>query len=605
MRFSQNQKYFFMAFIVAAAFVAHGPHSRSSQSLNNAATADDFTTGFSALALVSPPNNNLSAVYKVSVQDVTIGTATVSISDKDDLYPKNFELKIVNRVGVSPVLSTFSFETKREKKKFTLSAMTQAQNQTSALLHRVDTWSTSGDYLKQENSKDARTLASTTDTSLGKPKEIFWSPETSLLFYKPSSANIIKKVFLPFSEVVKPFSELNAKYDNDGFLNSALIPWKNSAPLEFTRLTMTELTNVRQQLAKGIVDLNWFSDNEGVRGDLSQLKQQASRCSEQASKLTDQINRKLPEIPYLLHRKLYNLSQACHEILESLGSSESSKEKALLSLGKSVQIFASEDRRELPDSLSQNWDWKVLRDDTKKWQWPKLISHLLAQSMSELEQAISIEETQKTALSIRVNVEKLGPRAVVKGILKPRNLTLKTHVEPATDKGMLATSLIQLPKLPVGRFDYLNGQAFARGAFLDLEAVCDFFDGRIGIDLGNSSPEIFRSDIVHGVWDNDTRVQVASEFIRRAAASTDCRQVFIRTPLEIEPFVQTLVQNFKSEVLQTESSFQFSNGGIRKLRLIPGTYDFVASSLVNGQILGREELVVKPDKHGLVNLRFR
>jgi len=60
------------------------------------------------------------------------------------------------------------------------------------------------------------------------------------------------------------------------------------------------------------------------------------------------------------------------------------------------------------------------------------------------------------------------------------------------------------------------------------------------------------------------------------------------------------LESFRRDILQTEMEFQISVGSTRSLRLVPGKYDLVISSLVNGSILGKREIIIPQGHENLV-----
>ena len=154
-----------------------------------------------------------------------------------------------------------------------------------------------------------------------------------------------------------------------------------------------------------------------------------------------------------------------------------------------------------------------------------------------------------------------------------------------------------IAKLP---FEFINGQAFAKGRFPNLSPLCENFNGRVGLDLGHSRNDLFSSSIVRGVWDESTRVQLIRQFARRASANSSCRDIVLRAPGDLTTAAKSELESFRRDILQTEMEFQISVGSNRTVRLVPGSYELVLSSLVNGNILGKREIIIPQGHENLV-----
>jgi hypothetical protein len=206
------------------------------------------------------------------------------------------------------------------------------------------------------------------------------------------------------------------------------------------------------------------------------------------------------------------------------------------------------------------------------------------------------------ALHMHHQVESAGNQQLSASSLVSMPMSFLKPVKVAMNQSAQATpnlkSTVAQSVLPA--FEFINGQAFAKGDFQTLSPVCETYRGRIGLDLGNSSNGLFSSAIVRGVWDESTRVQLIRQFARRASANPACRDIVLRAPGELTVAAKSELESFRKDILQTEMEFQISVGSNRSLRLVPGSYELVISSLVNGSILGKREIIIPQGHQNLV-----
>lgn len=566
------------------------------------------------------PDSKMAAYYSVTIQGVALGTVSVGQNKIENPGPNSFEMKLIHRIGFASLVSKIEgqWDTGTPESRFLQKVSLSTQHDTITE-HQAEWNLLDGTATQTQGSpttlaalvsvpidaKDKKAIV-TSDSALTLP---FFSPP-----HGPSHKEI--RIFSPFTGEIFSAEGIQAKFDADGFLNSAAIPWYGGLSLEFKRYTRDELLKVVDDYIQNPVELAWFSGASRFQADLKQLTDDAENCQQFAADAENLVKRKLPQVPYLVHRKIYNFRMLCASLGSVLRSpiGRSTPENALQGLIRSTRLALTEDTREQPRAFVQSPEINVLKDESRRWQWVKIVSHLLRQTHEELSQLLAIEQAQKSNVAIRVTLDKLTHGSVVKGLLRSNNLALKQDVEVAVDGRMKATSWTSLPAAllkPIKHqghsqsaeplkvadtFELLNGQAFARADLTALGLICEHFNGRVGIDLGDAPNTILSSSVSRGVWDQLTRVQLIREFARRSASHPSCRQVTFRVPGHLQLAALAEISAFKKDNLQTESEFQISNGSYKRMRLVPGSYNLVLSSLVTGAVLSRKEIIIPEGK---------
>jgi hypothetical protein len=159
---------------------------------------------------------------------------------------------------------------------------------------------------------------------------------------------------------------------------------------------------------------------------------------------------------------------------------------------------------------------------------------------------------------------------------------------------MSLASLTDVPaniEKPLGTF-YLNGQSFAKKMDINFDSMCKINNGKIGIDLGDAPQFAINSDSVRGVWDIQTRIEIARQFTIKSTISKNCSHIYFRVPLNIEKAFSKELEQFKSETLGSENELLLSNNVQKKLWILPGKYRLVVTSLVTGSVMSAQEFSV-------------
>ena len=605
--------------------------SSSSASSSMGASSSFFAFANSQSANANPlvqkiPDSKMSAFYLVSVQGVPLGTAAAAQNELDAIGPAQFEMRLLHRVGHATLVTSYAGKLNTSKDETSYStSISIAENEKEIGAEKL-LWNVSGTNLQLKNGNPARLPALLGLALDGRStnQNMVWNAQSSTLFFKRVSLPPAQAmIFSPFTGETLTDDALGAKYESDGFLKSASVPWYGGIRLDFERVTQANLAIKADRMSRAPSELAWFSTEGKLRDDFRQLGDGAESCLRFAVDAERMVKREFPQLPYLVHRKLFNVRNLCELVSYELkrGNSSAAPFAALDKLMKPVRVMLTEDRRELPRAFVSSPEIDVLNDDTRRWQWAKIISHLIRKTHEEMSEILAIEQSQKANVIMKITIDKLTRGSIAKGTLRLQSSVLTQVVELANDKKMKPQSWTRIPdslsktiklalapganseklstpssKVP---FELLNGQAFASGEVTSLETICEQYQGRVGLDLGNSEGRIFSSNVVRGVWDQASRLELVREFARRATANPACKSLVVHVPSELYSAAGAELDVFRKDILQTESEFQITNGSSRRIRLAPGTYEMVLSSLVNGNVLGKRLIVIPEGKENL------
>lgn len=585
--------------------------------------------------LVSTPSDYKElAYYKVTIQGMPMGTAVVA-RRKDDTKNEYFtEIKVGHRLGYAPLITTLRFSALSDNAVLqTAKQFINVQHQESVVFESEAEWD-------KENQEAFRLLkgipenhltrlglkAAQTKARLSSNSKIIGS---YFPFIEPQKQNIQGELlsFNPLTGSLFSSTEIVSKYGSDGFAEEIKLPWFGDLTLNFNRDSEEVVEKFPSQMSQSMLELAWFSTPNSIQDDLKVLQSTALNGVNFARSSEKTVRKEFPQLPYLFHRKLFNFSKLCDRLAFELNTAQARRmqpEQALTQIGWVLRNSLAEDHRELPRSLVNSPELEILADDGKKWQWARIMSYMINQTNEELRQVLAIEDSQKVNVAVRMNSRHLARGSVVKGMLRSGALHMHHQVESAGTQPLSNSSLVRIPlnllnpvkvalnqsasanlKTNAGQsvlppFEFINGQSFAKGDFQTLSPLCESYRGRVGLDLGNSKNELFSSSIVRGVWDESTRVQLIRQFARRASANAACRDIVLRAPGDLTTAAKSELESFRKDILQTEMEFQISVGSNRSVRLVPGSYELVISSLVNGSILGKREIIIPQGHQNLV-----
>lgn len=583
----------------------------------------------------APSGFNEAVFYRLSIQGIPVGTAVVS-SRTDGPQTEFFsEIKVGHRLGYAPLISGLRMTAKTNENSI-LSAQQfySVQHQNAFVMEDEVQWNAEQDSLRQikgnpENYLSRIGLKPAKSRKINKAGDSFTNIHFAFFEHPKSKGSADPLLLNPLNGKFFSRSETAARFAGDGFADTLKLPWFEGISLEFTRDTEEAIQKLPTQMSQAMLELEWFSTPESIQEDLRKLQTVAANGVSFARNSEKIVRKTFPQLPYLFHRKLFNFSKLCERLNYELSMAQSRRmapEQVLSQMGWLLRNSLSEDHRELPRSLVNSPELEILADDAKKWQWARIMTHMLTQTNNELRQVLAIEDSQKVNVAVRMNARHLARGSVVKGMLRSGALHVHHQIESAGSQPLNSTSLVSLPlnfmqpmKVAMNQslqngpnlkatapqsilppFEFINGQSFAKGDFQSLSPLCETFRGRVGLDLGNSKNDLFASAIVRGVWDESTRVQLIRQFARQASANPSCRDIVLRAPGDLTTAAKSELESFRRDILQTEMEFQISVGSNRSLRLVPGKYDLVISSLVNGSILGKREIIIPQGHENLV-----
>jgi len=623
--------------------------SCSNKSQKNSSRGAFPAPGFVALAVdnpqpelpivTAPSGFSDLAYYKLVVQGTTLGSAVIARSSAEPSQDIFAELKIAHRLGYAPLLSVIKFSGHTNQSILSSAQQTiNVRHNESSVYQDSSEWTKNADAplslskgtplnflaklgLKPYSGKN-QSLNSGTNIQYTSP---FFDPQK---FVGKNNLRVLN----PLTGLPLSTAELSAKFANDGFAEEFKLPWFGGISLQFIRESSESFEKLAAQLPQMPIELAWFSDAQSLPEDIRRLQAIALTGTQFSRNSEKTIRKNLPQLPYLFHRKLFNFNKLCERVAAEISAGLShrlSSEQLLTQIGWVIRNNLAEDHRELPRSLVNSPELEVLADDSKKWQWAKIIANMLFRTHEELSQILDIEDSQKVNVTVRVSSRSLARDSVIKGMLRSGRLVMRQQVESTSTQMLSPSSLLRLPsdflqplkvamnqnssaaalqttakRASPASFEFINGQSFAKGEFPQLSPLCENFQGRVGLDLGTGQNDLFSSSIVRGVWDESTRVQLVRQFSRRASANSACREVVLRTSGELANAAKSELESFRRDVLQTEMEFQISIGANRTVRLVPGTYELVLSSLVNGSILGKREIII-PQGHDNLMLNLQ
>ena len=575
------------------------------------------------------------AFYTVRIQNTLMGSAVVAKRQESSTTEYFSEVKVGHRLGYAPLVTSIRLSAWGSGNKIKqIKQFVTVQNMDSIVFESEAAWAESQKGSLELVSGDPSLYLGQFGLSPDKPRlrpeiEAQGISQIIALFSpQPNESTKAAHIFNPLSGGFFPANEIVSSMGQDGFANTARIPWFSGLTLDLSRDSEENIEKLPNQMPQSMLELAWFSAPSTIQDDLRQLHRVAINGVQFTRNAEKSVRKEFPQLPYLFHRKLFNFNKLCDRVTFEISLAQNrrlSAEQALTQIGWLVRNTLAEDHRELPRSLVNSPELEILADDSKKWQWARIISNILDQTSDELRQVLEIEESQKVNVSVRMRSRQLARGSVVKGMLRSGALMMQHEVQNAGNLSVKPTSLEHLPinilqpvKVALNQstqektslkaaqqtastpFEFINGQSFAKGEFQTFSPLCEAFRGRIGLDLGQSRNELFSSNVVRGVWDESTRVQLIRQFARRASANPACRNIVLRAPGALTTAARSELESFRKDILQTEMEFQISVGSNRTLRLVPGTYELVISSLVNGNILGRREIIIPQGRRNLV-----
>lgn len=580
------------------------------------------------------PRFRSQAFYKVKVLGVPLGTAVAARNEAHQSFPASIGMRLVHRLGASLVTSDVLAEASvNARGENSLEINHTVSLGKEKLLGELSRFRTSDNQLLRETTASpdfpaelTRVLSLTPAGLVGVADMGTPAAMDSFAFFRSSKADSPHYVNA-FTGLPVPSSK-ELVFDEDGFLKTGTLPWHGSLRLEFERVTQEAAAALSPEILRTPVELGWFSTEDSVYADLRRLEADAQSCATFAKDAENQVRKEFPQLPYLMHRRVFNFGMLCTKLADVISKPtvRTLIAKTLDDVHETFRTVMSEDTQELPKSLLAHPDTPVLADVSRRWLWVRAASQILRGTHEELAGLLALERAQKVNLSMRVQIDTLTPGSVVKGVMRVKDARFKTEVRTATGNRVNPGSWTRVPEslvkplrlasrtaatsgntegapgseaMPPESFELLHGQAFARGETTPVSAVCDAFQGKVGLDLGDAPNTVIAGAFARGVWDDSLRLGLVREFAQRAGSHPACRQVIFSVPKKLVAPVQAELETFDKNILQNESEFQFSNRHIRRIRVQPGTYELTLTSLVSGDVIGTREIVVPEGKPSL------
>jgi hypothetical protein len=542
------------------------------------------------------------AFYSVSVAGVPVGVATAASEGEESAGPREFDMKILTRVGANLVVARlgWSRETKGERPGYRVASSYEWKGGT--FLAEKGSIVEEGERLLG-NDIGRMNLASLllAEPVVPQDEPVAWGKNSSFFLFRPTVAKKEKLTLVsPFGLKVFSLAELNAQFDKDGFAKSVSLPFSKDMALDFKRVDAKEIRAVAEQATRLPIDLQWFSSSETIRGDLLALRQKSDACIGSDEKSERDLKRSNPNLPYLLHRKLVNLSNLCRLLNGTLSKAQQEgwpPEKTLARLADDARSLEKEARRELPVAFSMTPEWSVLGRPELKWQYPRVLRFLMVRAQNEVDSLLAIEQERKVDVIMSVRAVKQEMRAVLRGSLKVKDASFRVRLERIRDEEQLGNAT----------GSKVSGLDFAQGlvSVQKLSETCASGGGEISFDLLDAQPRLVRSEFVRGVWDAANRVVMIPDFLQAVAAIPNCRRVAVYVRTSMAKDASAALEHFLRDVLQVENEMQISNGREKRIRLIPGTYELSLRSFVSGAQIGKQDFSVEAQARGKSRLALR
>lgn len=543
-------------------------------------------------------NLKYNSWYVIKLGNIPIGLVVVGVDNQSTGYPSNYTAQFVSRIGSSPLLSVLKGDlTVDEANNYKLQQTLLSTTENGSFKEIQNLWRQEKEGTLALARDSGASLLGIIPASLVRVKTKLQLDETASLFYFSSKENSSKvnKVFIPFIGAFFNLQDIDPKYDDDGFLNSGKITFEGGGELNFTRITKSKYNDLTKTISETLIDFGWFSSLTSMRSEFETLKKSLDSCAGRTSSLNNRMIRYLPQSSYLSYRRIINMSHFCLGLNREINQKEQEPYAQRLNMiSNSVKMLLKENAQELPYFLAYSPDTILFYNDTISFLWPRITSLITQTALNELENNFELDRSRKSLVGIQLNITNLQPRAVVRAQIKLIDSSLNFIIETAKNPNMNSISIVDVPaniEKPFGTI-YLNGQAFAKKMDINFESICKVNNGKIGVDLGDAPQFAINSDSVRGVWDIQTRIEIARQFAIKSTISKSCSNIYFRVPLNIEKAFSKELDQFKSETLGSESELLLSNNVQKKLWILPGKYRLVVTSLVTGSVMSAQEFSV-------------
>ncbi|APJ02931.1 hypothetical protein [Silvanigrella aquatica] len=561
------------------------------------ASASQEAKTFPIPEIVSSPLK-YNAWYVVKLGNIPIGEVVVGVDDLNTGFPSNYAGQFVSRIGSSPLLSILKGDlTYEDSGSYKLQQSLLSQTENGSFKEIQNIWKQEKDSGFLLNKDAGASLQGVIPANMTHAKSKLRFDEFSSVFYfnpkdKRAKTN---KIFVPFIGAFLNVQDVDPKYDDDGFLNTGKLTFDGGSELNFMRIEKDRFVDLSKTISDTLIDYGWFSSLNSIKTEFDTLKKSLDSCSSRTASLNSRMIKYLPQSSYLSYRRIINMSHFCVSLNRQLNNKdqESSSQKLML-VSNAVKSLLKENSQELPYFLAYSPDTILFYNDTISFLWPRIASLLAQTAINELENNFELDRSRKSLVGIQLNIANLQPRAVVRAQIQLIDSPINFIIEPFKGSNMNSSSLVEIPndiQSPLKVY-YINGQSFAKKMDIDFNSFCKANKGKIGVDLGDAPQIAINSESVRGVWDLQTRIEVARQFAIKSTIAKGCTDIYFRVPLSMDKAFAKELDLFKSEVLGSENELLLSNNVQKKLWIIPGKYRIVVTSLVTGSVMSAQEFSV-------------
>ncbi len=563
------------------------------------ANASQDTKNFPIPEVVSSMLKN-KAWYVATIGNIPIGLISVGVEDLNSGFPSNFTAQFVSRIGSSPLLSNLRGDLAYEENgSLKLQQYLLSQTENGAFKEIQNIWKQDKDsnlsLIKDMGASLQGIIPASFLRSSSKSKIIF-DDNIGLFYYiKSEKRSKINKVFIPFVGSIVNVEDISAKYDDDGFLNAGKIVFDGGGELNFSRIEKSKFADLSKSISETLLDFGWFSSLSSIKIEFDTLKKSLDNCASRTASLSKKMLQYLPQSSYLSYRRVINMSHFCSNLSRDLSNKDlDSYDQKLVHVASAVKTLLKENTQELPYFLAYSPDTILFYNDTISFLWPRITALLAQTALYELENNFELDKNRKSLVGIQLNIANLQSRAVVRAQIKLIDSSLNFIIDGSRSANMNPSSITAIPKLLDKALPsiYLNGQFFAKSLDLNIDHLCKLNSGKIGIDLGDAPQLAINTNSIRGVWDIQTRIEIARQFAIKSTISKSCENIYFKIPSSIEKAISKELEQFKSEVLGTENELLLSNNIQKKLWIIPGKYRIIVNSVVTGAVLSVQEFNV-------------
>ncbi|KAB8029152.1 hypothetical protein [Fluviispira multicolorata] len=550
----------------------------------------------------SPDNpstpSKYNAWYVINLGNIPIGLLVAGTDNLKTGISTQYSLQFVSRIGSSPLLSILKGEIESDQEehiKFQQTLLSKTVNGSFKEIQNI--WRQEKNSNLELDKDSGATLQGVIPALLNKSKSnIAINSSMRFFYFEPKDAkNKSTKTFIPFSGYFINNSDIDLKYDEDGFLNTGKLILEGGNELLFARIEQDKFSTLTKTISETLIDFGWFASLNSMRNEFDILRKSLVSCALHASSLNNKMIRYMPQSSYLAYRRIVNMSHFCSSLNRHLSAKDAdSTASKLVIIANSVKNLLKENSQELPYYLAYSPDTVLFYNDTISFLWPRITSLLVKTAINELENNFELDKSRKSLVGIQLNISNMQPRAVVRAQIKLIDSSLNFNIETAQLSSMSATSLSDIPsniEKPLTSI-FLDGQYFAKKMDLSFDEICKANNGKIGLDIGDAPQIAINAESIRGVWDVQTRIELARQFAIKSTIAKNCSDISFRVPVSLQKAFSKELEQFKSEVLGSENELLLSNNIQKKLWIVPGKYRLVVTSLVTGAVLSAQEFSV-------------